>query len=65
MKKTALAPVVLLAIAASILMPGPVWAQKLAGRKPNIILIITDGSCPFSAQGKSAREDGPTPHDPR
>jgi len=42
MKKTALAPVLLLAIAASILMPGPAWAQKLAGRKPNIILIITD-----------------------
>src|SRR4051794_3011278 len=42
MKKNGVAPWLLLAMAATLLAPSPIWAQKLAGTKPNIILIITD-----------------------
>src|SRR5208282_2229968 len=42
MKRISVAPAVLLAIATTLLVPASASAQKLAGTKPNIILIITD-----------------------
>jgi arylsulfatase len=39
---SSLAPWTLLALAATMVVPSPAAAQKLAGSKPNIILIITD-----------------------
>src|SRR5580765_8030021 len=42
MNKLNVTPWLLLAIAATLLVPSAASAQKLAGKKPNIILIITD-----------------------
>src|SRR5580765_7152542 len=42
MNKLNVTPWLLLAIAATLLVPSAASAQKLAGKKPNIILILTD-----------------------